>query len=445
MKKVIIFIFVVLLAIGGYWGYQKFYDRAIPVLEVEERHASISEYYIYGTTINMVGSVKDIDTKYSSVDLVLYDGEFRSIEIVPKKDINNLSFYITEEINGGYYVDDIPVGEYPMFLRFTYDNKDDKNKSKSKDKDDNKTYKYYVLDNDTDYKTSTYYTTSTYNNIIEINSDNDYGTMMLNVTKNNEEEIYDVVIDPGHGGEDGGATVGNDSEKQLTMEIANKVKDKLEESGYKVKLTREENQFTEADYFEEYNVTGVDYTGRAVIPQEVHAKYLVSIHINSSTGKYVNGMEVYAPDNISYDLAQLFVDNITNDTGVGISTNTTNRISPGIYVHNFSEGEIASAKERYDRLNYKHYELLSTKSNYLYMIREPGGYLLGAYVDDSNPDTVGINPYYNSNVGVEAYLIELGYLTNNDDLDKIKNKQDEYATGIADSLISELKREVSTK
>jgi len=444
MKKVIIFIFVVLLAVGGYFGYQKFYDKGIPVLNVEDRHVSISEYYIYGTTINMVGSVKDIDTRYSSVDLVLYNGKFRSIEIVPKKDINNLSFYITEEINDGYYIDDIPVGEYPMFLRFTYENKDD-DKNKTKNKEDKKTYKYYVLDNDTDYKTSTYYTTSTNGNIIEINSDNDYGTMMFNVINNNEKEIYDVVIDPGHGGEDGGATVGNDSEKQLTMEVASMVKDKIEESGYKVKLTREENQFTEADYFEEYNVTGVDYTGRAVIPQEVHAKYLVSIHINSSTGKYVNGIEVYAPDNINYDLAQLFVDNITNDTGVGTSTNTTNRISPGIYVHNFSEGEIASAKERYDRLNYKHYELLSTKSNYLYMIREPGGYLLGAYVDDSNPDTVGINPYYNSNVGVEAYLIELGYLTNNDDLDKIKNKQDEYATGIADSLISELKREVSTK
>ena len=76
------------------------------------------------------------------------------------------------------------------------------------------------------------------------------------------------------------------------------------------------------------------------------------------------------------------------------------------------------------------------------MIREPGGYLTGAYVDDSNPDTVGVNPYYKSNVGVEAYLIELGYLTNSGDLDKLTNKQDEYATGIADTLIYELKNEL---
>ena len=442
MKKIIIFIIIVLLVIGGYYWYQNYYDKGIPVLEVEKEHASISEYYIYGNTLNMVGSVKNVDTRYSSVDLVLYNGEFKSIDIVPKKEINNLSFYITEEINNGYYLDDIDVGEYFMFLRFTYeDNDNEKNKSKKKDKDNNKSYKYYVLDNDTDYKKSSYYTVSTYNNIIEINSDNDYKTMMFNVIKNNEKEVYDVVIDPGHGGEDGGTTVGKTYEKDLTMAIANKVKDKLKDAGYKVKLTRKDNQFTDSEYFEEYNVTGVDYTGRAIIPQEVHAKYVVSLHVNSSNASYVNGMELYAPDNINYDLAQLFIDSIMKNTDIGLSNNTTNRISPGIYVHNFNEVEIANAKARYDRLKYKHYELLSTKSNYLYMIRETGGYLTGAYVDDSNPDTVGVNPYYKSNVGVEAYLIELGYLTNSGDFDKLTNKQDEYATAIADTLIYKLKNE----
>ena len=50
------------------------------------------------------------------------------------------------------------------------------------------------------------------------------------------------------------------------------------------------------------------------------------------------------------------------------------------------------------------------------MIREIGGIITGAYIDDRNKETVGYNPYYKSNVGVEGYLLELGYLTNSNDL-----------------------------
>ena len=34
------------------------------------------------------------------------------------------------------------------------------------------------------------------------------------------------------------------------------------------------------------------------------------------------------------------------------------------------------------------------------MIRETGGYMTGAYVDDSNISEAGANPYYNSNIGM---------------------------------------------
>lgn len=436
MKKIIILlVVVVILGVGGYFMYNNLdKEEGIPVLDVQEEHVSISEYYIYGDSLNIVGNVKDVDTNYKNVDLVLYNGEFISFEITVKKDITNLSFYVTEELNDGLYIDDIPVGEYPMFLRFTYEDENEEGEEVT-------SYKYYVLDNDTEYDNVTYYTVSTYNNMITINSDNDYGTMMFKVNENNESEIYDVVIDPGHGGEDGGAAVGDDIEADLSFAIGELVKNDLEEAGYKVKLTREENQFTKAEYFEEYNVEGVDYTGRAVIPQEVHAKYVLSLHMNSSTASYVKGLEIYTSDNINYDFAELLVDSIKEGGGMDTSSNTTHRISDGIYVHNFSESEIKAAKDRYDRLGYKHYEP-TTKSNYLYMIRETGGYMTGAYVDDSNPSNIGVNPYYNSNIGVETYLLEMGYLTNSGDLDKIKNSKEDYAKAIAKAMIMELKREV---
>ena len=72
------------------------------------------------------------------------------------------------------------------------------------------------------------------------------------------------------------------------------------------------------------------------------------------------------------------------------------------------------------------------------MIRETGGYLTGAYVDDSNPDKVGVNPYYKNNIANESYLLELGYLSNQSDLDILIKNKDKLANAISDAIIKEL-------
>ena len=73
------------------------------------------------------------------------------------------------------------------------------------------------------------------------------------------------------------------------------------------------------------------------------------------------------------------------------------------------------------------------------MIRETGGIMTVAYVDNSNPEKVGVNKYYNSNIGAEAYVIRLGYLSNQDDLNAMTTNQETYAQAIANSIINELK------
>ena len=70
------------------------------------------------------------------------------------------------------------------------------------------------------------------------------------------------------------------------------------------------------------------------------------------------------------------------------------------------------------------------------MIRETGGIMTGAYVDDRNaPKHLG-NPYCYSNVGSEAYLLELGYLTNSGDLTNINNNLDKYTDAIVNSFLT---------
>ena len=109
----------------------------------------------------------------------------------------------------------------------------------------------------------------------------------------------------------------------------------------------------------------------------------------------------------------------------------------GVYTHNFTENEIKTSMKGYEDKGYNPYNV-TTNSNYLYMIRETGGYMTGAYVDDSNPEEVGVNPYYNSNIGNESYLLELGYLSNSTDLNILLEEEDMIAKAISDAIIKEV-------
>jgi hypothetical protein len=90
----------------------------------------------------------------------------------------------------------------------------------------------------------------------------------------------------------------------------------------------------------------------------------------------------------------------------------------------------------YEKKGYKPYNV-TTNSNYLFMIRETGGIMTGAYIEEGN-EKVGVNPYYNSNIGNESYLLELGYLSNSSDLKIIINNKEKIAKAISDTIIEEL-------
>lgn len=419
MKKLIGIIFLlIVVGFGGYYVYINYIvDKGIVP---EEERASISEYYIYGDHLNIKGSLEIEDMTYQDICLTLYNGEDKDIEINSSDDGTKIDFYFSEYINDGFYLDSLTRDNYYLFLKLTYENIEDEEKP---------IIKYYALNNETEYKDTTYYTMSKYNNKIIINSNNEYNTMSFNVKENRDKEIYDITIDPGHGGMDSGGTNGDYKESDFTMAISLQVKENLETAGFKVKLTHEEDELTKNDLLDEYNKHG-----RAVIPNEVKSKYTFSIHINKNTAKSVRGIEVYTPVNINYDFAKSIVDNLIEYTDLDYSTNRLYKQFNGIYSHNFTESEIASSLDGYDAKGYDPYDV-TTNSNYYYMIRETGGYMTGAYIDDSNPEKVGVNPYYNSNIGNESYLLELGYLSNASDLAIIKESHDDIAKAISDAII----------
>ena len=90
----------------------------------------------------------------------------------------------------------------------------------------------------------------------------------------------DIVLDAGHGGKDPGANNSDAIEKEITLEIARMVQEILEESGYKVKMIREEDRF-------------IELTERPEIANRRNAKVYVSIHCNSSEDGEGKGIETF--------------------------------------------------------------------------------------------------------------------------------------------------------
>ena len=95
-----------------------------------------------------------------------------------------------------------------------------------------------------------------------------------------------IVVDPGHGGTDPGKVGVNGAlEKDVNLQIAKKLKMKLESSGYKVHMTREDDQITEGKL--------ADMKRRVTFIEETGADFVVSIHQNSYTDANVRGAQVF--------------------------------------------------------------------------------------------------------------------------------------------------------
>lgn len=417
MKKIFKFLLFIVFIFLVYFIYINYIQKSVTKLQQEKEKAVVEDYYIYGNHFNIKGTLDIDNDNYESIKLVLYNGEEIEKDVIAQKDDNGITFYISEYINDGLYLDNIARGFYYLFLKLTY-----------KDEKDNLS-KYYVLKNDTDYKDTVYYSLSKYNNKITIETDDYYETISFNIEDNKDDNIYDITIDPGHGGRDSGAIYKDYMEKDFTMNISKKIKKNLEEKGLKVKLTHDKDELSSNDLLSKYNAHG-----RAVIPNEVKSKYTFSIHTNKNEYSKVNGVEVYTASNIEYSFAKKIAKAITDNTNLEYSNNKNYKVYDGVYTHNFSNSEVLSTIKEFESGGIKPYNV-TVNANYLFMIRETGGYMTGAYMDNRNND---VNPYYNSNVGNESYLIETAYLSNSNDLDVLINNQNKIAKAISDTIIDQL-------
>ena len=102
---------------------------------------------------------------------------------------------------------------------------------------------------------------------------------------------------------------------------------------------------------------------------------------------------------------------------MALSYSKTYKIKNGVYVKTLSNYDIESSKKEAKQNGYKYYENITTNTPWYFYNRETGGYMTGAYMDGRNK-AYPKNDYYNSNMGIESYLLELGYINCKNDFKK---------------------------
>lgn len=214
-----------------------------------------------------------------------------------------------------------------------------------------------------------------------------------------------VIIDPGHGGQDPGAKGANGVyEKQITLAVAKRLKNTLEESGrYRVKMTRESDVF-------------VQLRDRVRFARRNSGDLFISIHADSISRPNVTGASVYTLSEKASDAetAKLVARENAADLIVGIDMSDQDQDVANILIDLMTRDTMDQSKFMANtvvtRLNRGQVRTLSERPH-----RSAGFAVLKA------PD-------------IPSILVEMGYVTNPAEATKLSSPA--YQQKIADALKS---------
>lgn len=231
---------------------------------------------------------------------------------------------------------------------------------------------------------------------------------------------YTVLIDPGHGGEDYGAEayyfkkglIGNSKkikvqEKDVNLELAKEIFKRLKKKKYNVFLTRSFDR-------------DVTLGKRAEVAEKIKADLFISIHANSFKDRSSSGFETYYLDNHN-DAAVRKVEDIENK-GVEGEDLLIKQILIDLVI-----GQTVSSSKK---LAHSIHSKLQINVGRRYQIADRG-----------------IRPglfYVLALSKRPAVLLEVGFMSNPDDLKKITTEefQDRYAQAVAEGVEEYFKKNV---
>ena len=126
---------------------------------------------------------------------------------------------------------------------------------------------------------------------------------------NTDQKI--ILIDPGHGGIDGGAVSPSGTvEKDINLNISLKLRDELQKRGYKVVMTRDEDKglYGNRGTIREKKIE--DLNNRYKMKKETNCSMFISVHLNMfPQAKYYGAQVWYSSNKNSEKLASLIQSN----------------------------------------------------------------------------------------------------------------------------------------
>ncbi len=319
--------------------------------------------------------IDDVTVYNESINITVNGSLENTFTLTNREDLEDKTeFTTTEYVDQGIEANDIENGSYYVQLGDTY----------------------LTADGSEQFEDIEFYTITRDSKNQKVTITNDLITNALVISKEDSElpdDVYDIIIDPGHGGYDPGAA-GADGvtyESGLTLQISEMLKEKLEAEGYKVAITREE------DVNPGNNPEGLDNYGEGSRVGQVYetgAKMNISMHYNTG---YNSGYEVYTSVSTSNELADIFESAIQES------------LTPSTKIDYCDNGDCKTP------LTYYSGDENDSTIDYLFAIREVAGRNLETFSED--------NAYIaDSAVGAEGILLESGYIDNMEDLEYLSSE-----------------------
>ncbi|WP_115642499.1 N-acetylmuramoyl-L-alanine amidase CwlD [Clostridium putrefaciens] len=124
-----------------------------------------------------------------------------------------------------------------------------------------------------------------------------------------------ILIDPGHGGIDGGAVSKSGVlEKDINLSISKMLKESLEKEGYEVHITREEDKGLHEDKGTIREKKNQDLNNRCLMKDKIKCDMFLSIHLNMFPQIKYSGAQVWYSDyEKSKDFAKILQDTLREE------------------------------------------------------------------------------------------------------------------------------------
>jgi len=221
------------------------------------------------------------------------------------------------------------------------------------------------------------------------------------------KNIYDILIDPGHGGMDTGTSGNGLLESEEVLKLSLYMAKRFEDHGLKVKLTRD-GDYEMAGEGNYHAIESPYYAnGRVEQAYRHQAKYLISNHLNAvGGGVMAEGYEVYTSI-------------LTDDSWSG-------HVSTALATSGRTARDSLLNDYRVSKGSFKKWSKDDPTRDYLYILRESGGVL------SQSTAIVKYNPAYEEIPlhGAEAMLVEYAYIDNPDEATQWMQHYEEWAEAV---------------